>query len=286
MPRALTQNEVIEYLRTINLELVGEYKGFNDKMSIKCMYGHTFDNSLKNIKKTPKCPICEKNKRELEIKENIEKNGFTLIEYHTKGKHMVVKVKCKHGHINEMNYDNILKGNKCKVCQHRVLPSIDFIKDFIESKGYKLISENVKSATSKILIKCPLGHEYETCWNKFYGDRRCPYCANSKGEESISETLNKLNIKFYRQYKFEDCKNVLPLPFDFYLPSCNTCIEYDGEQHFSPVDIFGGEEGFKSLKKRDGIKTKYCEDNNIKLIRISYWDFKNIENILKNNDLK
>ena len=286
MPKGLTQNEVKEYLKTIGFKLIGEYEGFNKNMTIKCNHGHIFENSLKNIKKTPKCPICKKIERELEIKQNLEKNGFTLIKYYTEGKHTVVELMCEHGHINKMNYDNVLKGNKCKVCQHKVLPSIDFIKNFINSEGYELLSDKVIDTTSKISIKCSLGHIYETNWNKFYYGRRCPYCANnkySKGENKISEILNILNIEFYQQYKFKECKNINMLPFDFYLPQYNICIEYDGIQHFEPIERFGGKEEFSRTKIRDNIKTQYCKDNNIKLIRIPYWDFDNIEMILKNN---
>ena len=59
------------------------------------------------------------------------------------------------------------------------------------------------------------------------------------------------------------------------------CIEYDGIQHFEPIERFGGKEEFSRTKIRDNIKTQYCKDNNIKLIRIPYWDFDNIEMILK-----
>ena len=48
------------------------------------------------------------------------------------------------------------------------------------------------------------------------------------------------------------------------------CIEYDGEQHFMPIKWFGGDEGLENIKIRDGIKNKFCQDNNIKLLRISY----------------
>jgi hypothetical protein len=68
------------------------------------------------------------------------------------------------------------------------------------------------------------------------------------------------------------CKYINVLPFDFYLPKYNICIEYDGEQHFEPLEFFGGIKAFDELKKRDEIKTKFCRDNNIKLIRISYRD--------------
>ena len=60
------------------------------------------------------------------------------------------------------------------------------------------------------------------------------------------------------------------MPFDFYLPDYNACIEYDGQQHFEPIDFFGGEEKFKKTIQRDEIKTNYCLVNNIRLLRIRY----------------
>lgn len=60
----------------------------------------------------------------------------------------------------------------------------------------------------------------------------------------------------------------------------NICIEYDGEQHFNINEYFGGEKEFNNIKQNDEIKNKYCIENNINLIRIPYYDFNNIDNIL------
>lgn len=108
----------------------------------------------------------------------------------------------------------------------------------------------------------------------------CGCTLESKGEEKIKLFLQKNNISFNFQYSFENCKYKKELPFDFYISNYNCCIEYDGEQHFKSIDYFGGEEHLKIQQQRDNIKTRYCEDNNIKLIRIPYWDFNNIEEIL------
>ena len=69
------------------------------------------------------------------------------------------------------------------------------------------------------------------------------------------------------------------LRYDFYLPKYNTCIEYDGIQHYESSKFYGGDRGLELRKVRDGIKTKYCEDNGIRLIRIKYDD--DITNKLK-----
>lgn len=74
-----------------------------------------------------------------------------------------------------------------------------------------------------------------------------------------------------------ECKNNRSLPFDFYLPEYNTCIEYDGEQHFYPIDFSFGKlshenvlEKFIDVKKNDSIKTNFCKKEGINLLRISY----------------
>ena len=72
------------------------------------------------------------------------------------------------------------------------------------------------------------------------------------------------------------------MPFDFYLPDYNLLIEFDGIQHYEIRGHFGGYDGFVDTKIRDTIKNIYCKDNNIDLLRIPYWDYKNIENILVN----
>ena len=69
--------------------------------------------------------------------------------------------------------------------------------------------------------------------------------------------------------------NNKPLKFDISLKEYGVYIEYDGEQHFRPVENWGGEDEFISVKQRDSIKNEFCSKNNIKLYRISYKD--NIE---------
>ena len=108
-------------------------------------------------------------------------------------------------------------------------------------------------------------------------------CHKSKGELRIKDYLEKKSFLFKEQKTFNDCINPKTnalLKFDFYLPDYNCCIEYDGEQHFRIVNFFGGEKGFIERQYRDNLKTQYCKNNNIKLIRISYTEFNNIEEIL------
>lgn len=92
----------------------------------------------------------------------------------------------------------------------------------------------------------------------------------SKGELYIEEILQSLNIDYERQKRFKDCKNKKQLPFDFYISNHNICIEYDGEQHYKPIDFWGGETRFLERQLNDKIKNDYCSKNNITLLRIPY----------------
>lgn len=105
-------------------------------------------------------------------------------------------------------------------------------------------------------------------------------CLQNKSimEVLVKHLLTDNNIKYIPQKRFDDCRDVFPLPFDFYLPRYNICIECDGIQHFEPVDHFGGEEQFKIRTNHDQIKTNYCLLNGIELIRLPY--------TLSNEDIK
>ncbi len=102
----------------------------------------------------------------------------------------------------------------------------------------------------------------------------CPICQESKGEKIISNFLKNKNIKFKREKRFSDCRNILPLPFDFFLPNYNICIEFDGKQHFIQHKTWSN---LEEIQKRDKIKNIYCEKNNIILYRFNYKEIDIIE---------
>lgn len=120
--------------------------------------------------------------------------------------------------------------------------------------------------------KCDCGNIKYTTTNSLckYHTTSCGCSAYSNMENFIASILDENNINYIPQARFDDCRNINTLPFDFYLYDYNTLIEYDGLQHAQPVDFFGGEEAFVYRKNNDAIKTKYCHDNNITLIRISH----------------
>lgn len=132
----------------------------------------------------------------------------------------------------------------------------------------------------KVIINCPIHGDFEQRPLSHLQGNGCPNCSESKGEKIIAKYLDKNNISYYRQHKFDDCKNIFQLPFDFYIPKYRTCIEFDGKQHYEPADFFGGIEAFEKLKTNDRIKDDYCEDNFINIIRIRYDQMDKIDSIL------
>ena len=191
---------------------------------------------------------------------------------------------CNHRFLRKPN-DHLAKQKYgCPKCAGYYKTNEDFIKQAQEIHGLKYNYDLIdyQRATTKIIIICPEHGEFIQRPSDHLSGYGCPICNESRGEKKISSYLKKHNIKFKQQQTFEDCKNILSLPFDFFLPDYNLLIEYDGIQHFEPREFFGGEEAFKSLIERDRIKTEYAnEHGSLSLLRIAYTDFDNIETILE-----
>ena len=107
-------------------------------------------------------------------------------------------------------------------------------------------------------------------------------CQLSRGEEQIAFLLTDNNVQYIKQATFPDLKYKKFLRFDFYLPELNLVIEYNGKQHYEPIDFFGGEEGFIKIQKRDKLKREYCEKYNINYLIIRY-DEDIYESLIMNN---
>ena len=127
--------------------------------------------------------------------------------------------------------------------------------------------------------KCP--REFESAVSHIKNGTWCPKCNESKGEKSITEYLTRLGYNNQAQTKFNNCRDNKPLPFDNAIISTDTnldiLIEFDGEQHFSSIEFFGGEEGYKKRVKHDILKNKFCLENNYVLLRIAYTEVDYIE---------
>lgn len=264
-----------------------EYISTHNKVKIICPEHGEFlqdpANHLRKIKTNKGCPKCGTNSgankissskeqfiEKAIIKHNIEYD-YSLVDYKN-AKTKVIIICSKHGEFLQIP-DAHLNGKKCSKCSKVHKPTTEeFIENakLIHGNKYNYSLVNYIKHKIKVNIICKEHGIFEQQPNNHLSGQGCPKCKESHGEREIRQFLYEKNIKFDYQKTFNTCRNVKLLPFDFYLPELNTCIEFHGLQHYKSVKWFGGEDGFNLQQKRDKIKENYCYNNNINLIIIKY----------------
>ncbi len=272
-----------------------QYINAHTKVKIICKIHGIFEQKPDAHIRNHGCKLCNggtkyNNKDFIEKAKLIhdDKYDYSLVEYNNNT--TSVKIICKkHKFLFEQKPQNHMNGCGCPKCGLELLKfkKIDtkesFIKKSIKLHSYKYDYSDVvyRNSKTKVKINCLEHGSYEQIPNSHLSGAGCPFCKESKGETKIRVFLEKHLIEFKPQMRFENCKLERPLPFDFYLPQYNLCIEYDGIHHFKSVEKFGGKIGFKLRKETDLIKSEYCsKKENPNLIRISYKQFSKIETIL------
>jgi protein-arginine kinase activator protein McsA len=222
----------------------------------------------------------------------LSKYGYTYDISMSNKVHDRIKLICPTHGETIVKLSDLMHGHICKRCAIENGKNLQkmgfdlFKKRSIEKFGYDSFDYskvNYTNNRTKVVLTCKkhnlsfsqAPHQHLT------GNISCPKCSKitSIGETVIRELLDKMNIEYIEQHSFKDCKSKHILKFDFHLPDHNTVIEYDGIQHFEPR--WNSQVEFERLKINDKIKTEYCIRNGIKLIRIPYTEFKNIEKIIK-----
>ena len=266
------------------------------KLVFKCKNGHKFKVGWNAYQSGTGCSDCAGNtKKTFEEMKNIIETKFRqddkliVLDHDIQNTHSKINLIDKYGFKYYMSYISILTGinqnaNLRKIGKENPY-SIDNIKLIMKESavGYALFS-NRYSVKKKLLFKCNENHDFKMTWNDFSQGYRCPVCNESHGEQRVRNYLLLKNLIFEPQFKFKDCKHKNSLPFDYAVFDNNInikyLIEYQGKQHYEPIDWFGGTKAFLNQQIRDNIKREYCKINNINLIEIPYWDFNNIEDIL------
>ena len=167
-----------------------------------------------------------------------------------------------------------LKGQNCPLCSHRAYKytTEEFIKRAKEVHGDKYDYSKVEyiDNKTKICIICPKHGEFLQTPNDHLNGYGCKICKESHLERKVRTLLQNNGFIFESQKTFNWLKNKSNMYLDFYLPEYNVAIECQGEQHFKPIEYFGGEEKYNKQIINDDLKKKLCEENNIKLIYFSY----------------
>lgn len=214
------------------------------------------------------------------------------------------KVKCRCKVCNnewEARPSVILYGGGCPKCGRKKANLAEMAN---EEDIVRRIQD--KNPNIKVIGKYTGYHNYIKCkcliddteWDSpvchiLSGDSSCPSCNQSKGERKLLELLNSFGYTVERQYSYDDCRYKYPLKFDAYVNELNALFEYQGEQHYMPINFSGkgkewAEQQLEIIQIRDRIKLNYCKENNIPIIEIPYWERDNMEYFLlsKINELK
>ena len=261
------------------------YKGAKDKVEIVCpIHGSFWQTPDDHIRKGHGCPQCGKENRKkgkfkTDIKATITKDEFlhkskelygnkyqypeleNVFSYRRK-----IKIICPiHGEFYETPYQHLLNQKGCKQCLHDI--------NYIDS-------------ITPVCIICSKHGEF---WQKpnlhISSHCGCPKCNQSHGEEEISKYFKSKKIIIEEQKTINTPYTKSGYMFvDFYLKynEKEYIIEFNGKQHYeySPIFHINGIEDFYKQQLRDENLRKFCNENNIILIEISYKQLQNISIIL------
>jgi hypothetical protein len=286
----LTYSIVKSYIESFDghILLSEEYEKAHSKLKIQCPQKHIFEMSYSNFKRGYRCSSCFGNKKLTieNIKKYIESFGYKLLSNVYVNVKYKLKFQCDKGHIYETSYNNFQQGKRCSICANNQKLTINYIRENIESFGYKLLSNNYKNAITKLKIQCSIGHSFEMSYNCFQKGQRCPVCLAtqtvSKEEKEIFGYVKSIYSGIVIENDRTQIINPLTgryLELDIWLPELNKAIEYNGIYWHSK----------KYQKTKDKIKLKQCQEKDIELLMINdkEWksnkDYKTINNFILRN---
>lgn len=292
-----THEEFIEKVSPIlpNITFLEKYTGTKNKIHTICnVCGYQWYPIPSNLYKGHGCPNCTKHGKishDEFVKKMADVNPNLTILGEYVNHHSIILYKCnKCEQEHSARAGNLLEGHGCPYCfgRYRIkgkndLASVrpDLVKYFLNPNICNSISVH---SQKKVDLKCDIcGKTVTMVVDKFTARGfHCPCCNGSKGENKISLFLSAQEITYVEQKRFQSLRGIggRPLSFDFYLPEYKLLIEYQGKQHYSPVDLFGGEEQFKIQKEHDKQKRFFAEINNYHLLEIPFWEYNNVDSII------
>lgn len=253
----------------------------------RCNCGNEFDVISDNLKKRPNMTCNECAQKIKADKQRIDRSGtkygrLTILEVIPDTHPTKVRCQCDCGNVYIGVQTDIATGHTQSCgCLQKERASESNIKDWtgiVSKYGVEFLCPDIMNDKGQWLWKCKCG----VCGNEFTAlpakinnghITSCGCALQSAGERCIASILEELNTSFVEQYSFSDCKHKYVLRFDFAIFNNDKLlylIEYDGKQHFEPIEWFGGIKGFEETKTRDDLKNTYCQEHNIPLLRFPY----------------
>lgn len=311
--RRMDESEFVERLKSINsnIEIMSRYIGYSKSIQCKCCVdGHIWRTTPNVLLNGSGCPKCGKKTglNRKDMMKIIQDKGFeidVLLDKHmSRSKYATFMCRnCECGYVWRDRFINIEKRKYgCPKCHRKMLDRqledkyIGKNFDIVSTDDYIRLLKNIGSdlipieeySAMGMSIKhlCMMHNEITKCSpvDAILGSG-CALCKESKGEKAIRRFLDSNNIEYKSQYKFDECKRIKPLMFDFYIPSINCVVEYQGVQHYKEIPYWhnGNTSQYHTFSEsniRDDIKQTFCKNNGIALVVIPHWEYINIEKIL------
>lgn len=305
---AMTHDEFLRRIEEINntkIEVLGKYINSTTKIFVCCTNPkckHEWNANPRVLLRGCGCTKCQnhsippiKNKKSHEqfIKEVNELHPEIEILGKYKGSHAKILVRCKiDGHEWSPASTSLLQKNmhgcpKCsaKATSERITLSHEEFMERFSKCGNNYISIIGKYITADEYINCYCNicnKPFKSTPSRLLGGAGCTICKASKGEKRVMSFLDTNNIRYDFQVKYDGLIGVGYglLSYDFYLPTYNLLIEYQGLFHDGSGRDYT-KENLEVQQEHDKRKREYASKQNIKLLEIWYYDFDNIETILK-----
>lgn len=294
------------------------WKNYNGKVWIKCQdkeYHDSYEISCNHFVSGKRCSYCSSKKIHPSDSfaqyciDNIDKDFLTKYWSNkntvdpwdvavNSNKKVLIECQEHDYHNNKGGYEvtcfNFINGKRCSYCNRNSGKIHPF-----DSFGYhnfdKVMSWHpdndispfrvAPSSHKKYKFICPeCGYEWSSVLSTISKGTWCPQCSSSKGEKEITKWLRMNGINFIPQKTFDGLIGLGGgnLSYDFYLPKYNLLIEYQGRQHERCImGLHVTKKDFEKQKEHDRRKREYAYKNRYNLLEIWYWDFDNIEEILK-----
>lgn len=256
---------------------IDEYKNFNTKIRFTCKKRHSWfatPNSVSSGKSW--CLICAGLSTE-DAKNKLagivsERKGIVDLEKYA-GANKRLLFQCSQGHSWHTTPSSIMTGTWCGRCIGvSKEKAIEDLEKLVSEKGGWFDKSKYKSVSSSIEFKCHDGHIWSARPGNVKHGTWCPFCTESMGERTIRKLLMSRDIKFESEYLLKPTR----LRADFYIPSRNLIIEFDGEQHFT---LKWRGRNNPNIRVNDLRKNLWCRDNNIHILRIPFWTLNIEENL-------
>jgi hypothetical protein len=251
--------------------LSSEYINGSTKIDIRCnKCFNIWHPVFASIRKGNWCPICAKaHLSELfrcsfdGVKEEIAIRGGTLLSTTYNNDRQKLDIRCG---VCELiwttDYQHLRRGHWCINCSASKKHTIGECNKWALSHGGECLSTEYISCKQNLVWKCSEGHIWNATFDNVCRGKWCPECNIGKTQRILKDILQNIfaGHKIEENYKgfnwLYNKKTKGKQEIDIWIPHIKLAVEYDGEQHFVPVEYFGGKDKFVLTKRRDKLKNK------------------------------